>query len=515
MFTRREFLSYSGACVGAGILTGCAASNPPLKSIDLTAPDYKQIPASALATSVTNEHHYEAVVEGKIPRELNGVFYRNGPGLFERNGLRKRCLLDGDGMIQAFRITDGNVAFQNKFVRTAKYIEEAAAGEFLYATWTTQAPGGVLSNLLGGKTKSQAGITAMVRRGKLYAFDDSHPPYELDAATLKTKGFTDLGMPRNSTILYAHSKIDGKSGDWIFFGLEFGLRVLLHITIFGKDGRLKGHREIKLPRPAYMHDFFATDRYLVFNLPAMSIDFFEYLMGQKSFLGSMRWTPEIGNIILVIDRQGDTPPFQLSAEPCWMWHVINAYERGNEIIADFIGYQNPDHIIGDDPALCAVMEGRKGQYNFPGEIRRYIIHTTRQSVYSEILDKGDYEFPFVNPRHVCHRHRFGYFANKLKGEIFFTGIARVDMETLDSDSYRFGKEVFCSEPVFIPKPQYLYSSANNAEPGWLLTEVFDAGNLKTSLALLESDCLSDGPVAWVHLSHLMPLGLHGFWHPYS
>jgi all-trans-8'-apo-beta-carotenal 15,15'-oxygenase len=336
----------------------------------------------------------------------------------------------------------------------------------------------------------------------------------LDAATLKTKGFTDLGMPRNSTILYAHSKIDGKSGDWIFFGLEFGLRVLLHITIFGKDGRLKGHREIKLPRPAYMHDFFATGRYLVFNLPAMSIDFFEYLMGQKSFLGSMRWTPEIGNIILVIDRQGDNPPFQLSAEPCWMWHVINAYERGNEIIADFIGYQNPDHIIGDDPALCAVMEGRKGQYNFPGEIRRYIIHTTRQTVYSEILDKGDYEFPFVNPQHVCHRHRFGYFANKLKGEIFFTGIARVDMETLDSDSYRFGKDVFCSEPVFIPKPQYLYSSAKNAEPGWLLTEVLDAGNLKTSLALFESDCLSVGPVAWVHLYHFMPLGLHGFWHPY-
>jgi carotenoid cleavage dioxygenase-like enzyme len=40
------------------------------------------------------------VVEGNIPRELNGSLYRNGPGLFERGGLRKPHLLDGDGLVQ-------------------------------------------------------------------------------------------------------------------------------------------------------------------------------------------------------------------------------------------------------------------------------------------------------------------------------------------------------------------------------------------------------------------------------
>jgi all-trans-8'-apo-beta-carotenal 15,15'-oxygenase len=514
MITRREFFTLTGACVSAAMFTGCAASNPPLKSADSQDQDYKKFPALALAMSITQEHDYQATVEGGIPLELRGTLYRNGPGLFERKSLRKRCILDGDGMIQAFRIADGKVYFQNKFVRTAKYVEESAVGRFLYATWTTQAPGGVLGNFLGGRLQSQAGVTAIVRNGKLYAFDDSRPAYELDATTLITKGSTSLGLPQNSTTLYSHSKIDGKNGDWVFFGLEFGSQVILHITIFGKNGLPKRHQKVKLPRAAYIHDFFVTSRHLVFNLPSIRINFFDYLSGQKSFLGSMGWKPEIGNIILVFDRQGEKPPFELPIDPCWMWHVLNAYEAGDEIIADYVGYQNPDHIFGEDPALCAIMEGRKGQYNYPGEIRRYVINTAKQNVRLEILDNGDYEFPFVNPQYVCHKHRFGYFAKRFRDELFFTGIARVDMKTLNSASYDFGKGIFCSEPVFIPKPQHIYFPDTPEEPGWLLAEVCDGGKQKMFLALFRSDHISEGPIARAYLNHPMPLGFHGFWHPY-
>jgi all-trans-8'-apo-beta-carotenal 15,15'-oxygenase len=477
MFTRREFFTLAGGCVSAAMFSGCAASNLPLKLPDFQDQDYKQFPALALATSVTNEYNYEAIVEGKIPQELQGILYRNGPGLFERAGFRKRCLLDGDGMIQAFRIADGKVYFQNKFVRTAKYVEESQAGRFIYATWTTQAPGGVLGNFLGGRTQSQAGVIAVARNDKLYAFDDASPAYELDAATLSTKGITRLGMSQNSTIFYSHSKIDGKTGEWIFFGLEFGLSVMVHMTIFEKNGQLKRHQRFKLPRAVYMHDFSVTKRYIIFNLPSIDINFFDYLSGQKSFLGTMRWKPEIGNIILVFDRLGEKAPYQLDAHPCWVWHVLNAYEEGDEIISDFIAYQNPDHILGDDPALCAIMAGRKGQYNYPGEIRRYIINTAKRNIRLEILDKGDYEFPFVNPQYVCHKHRFGYFAQRNKDEMFFTGIARIDMKTLKSESYNWGKGIFCSEPAFIPKPNHIYSADTDTEPGWLLTDIHNLVNL--------------------------------------
>jgi all-trans-8'-apo-beta-carotenal 15,15'-oxygenase len=511
MLTRREFLSLTGGCVSAALLSGCAASNLPLKSPDFQNLDYKKFPALVLANSVTNEYNYEAVVEGSIPSKLHGTLYRNGPGIFERAGYRKRCSLDGDGMIRAYRIVDGKVYFQNKFVRTAKYVEESRADRFLYSTWTTQAPGGVLRNILGGRTGSQASVTVVVRDGRLYAFDDASPAYELDAATLSTNGKTSLGMPQNSPIFYSHSKIDGKTGEWILFGLEFGFSVQVHITIFEKNGRLKRHQKFKLPRAAYMHDFSVTKRHIIFNLPSLDINFFDYLSGQKSFLGAMQWKPERGNIILVFDRMGEKAPFQLDAHPCWVWHVLNAYEEGDEIISDFIAYQNPDHILGDDPALCAIMAGRKGQYNYPGEIRRYVINTAKRNIRLEILDKGDYEFPFVNPQFVCHKHRFGYFAKRHKDQVLFTEIARIDMQTLKSESYNFGKGVFCSEPVFVPKPNHIYPPDASTEPGWLLTEVFNSHKQKTLLAIFRADHVSEGPVAEAYLNHSMPLGLHGFW----
>jgi len=127
------------------------------------------------------EFSYEAGVEGKIPAELRGTLYRNGPGLFDRGGLRKRSLLDGDGMVQAFRFHERGVHYRNRFVRTAKFVAEEASGSFVYPSWSTQAPGGFLANFMGaGRIKNQAGVTVYLWKGRLYAFDEMGLPYELD-----------------------------------------------------------------------------------------------------------------------------------------------------------------------------------------------------------------------------------------------------------------------------------------------------------------------------------------------
>ena len=83
---------------------------------------------AALGKSLRTEHDYDARVEGHLPRDLRGTLYRNGPGLFERAGHRKRHLLDGDGMIQAFDFTDTGVRFRNRFVRTAKFVVQSPPG---------------------------------------------------------------------------------------------------------------------------------------------------------------------------------------------------------------------------------------------------------------------------------------------------------------------------------------------------------------------------------------------------
>ena len=51
------------------------------------------------------------VVEGTIPQQLNGTFYRIGPNpQFPPRGTYNP--LNGDGMVHAFRVSDGCVAYR-------------------------------------------------------------------------------------------------------------------------------------------------------------------------------------------------------------------------------------------------------------------------------------------------------------------------------------------------------------------------------------------------------------------
>lgn len=43
-------------------------------------------------------------------------------------------MLDGDGMIHAYRFGDEGVRFQNRFVRTEKFQKEEAEGRFVHST---------------------------------------------------------------------------------------------------------------------------------------------------------------------------------------------------------------------------------------------------------------------------------------------------------------------------------------------------------------------------------------------
>lgn len=508
---RRQFLHFA-ALAGCGLLLpGCTSKQGPLKNITFTPEDYRRLPVLGLATTLTEELSYSPRIEGKLPPGLQGVLFRNGPGRFDLNGQRKRCLLDGDGMVQSFRFAEGKAYYRNRFVRTPKYIEESANGKYIYSTWSTQAPGGFWNSLGGSGFANQAGISVVVRNGQLYAFDEFHPPYELNPLNLETIGESWLGLAAGQTVFSAHSKIDPKTGDWVFFGLEFGRKIKLHLTVLGANGALKNHQIYELPRFAYVHDFFVTERHIILNLHPLDIAVWGFLLGLKSMTGSMRWAPEKGNLVLVFNREGNNPPVVLETEASWMWHSLNAYDDGSgAIVADFVGYRNPDHFLGDDPALFAIMEGRPGHYKYPGELRRYHIDLSTRRLQEEVLDPGNFDFPTVNPARLCYRHRYGYFARIQNNEGFFNGIARVDYENGKTEICNFGPGVYCSEPVFASMSG---RSLLIEDSGWVLTEVYDSTTQKSFLAVLDACNLPSGPLAKIHLTHHVPLGFHGFWQP--
>ncbi len=505
MLTRRDSLMLAGAAVLAGCapgLGGDVAAAPPLP------PDRQWL--ARLGQGLPAEVDYPAVVEGRLPDRLAGTLYRNGPGLFERDGFRKWTLLDGDGLIRATRLSGGRAQFTARFVRTEKFRAEDRAGRFLYPTWTTPAPG-FFDNIPGIPGQSQAGVTPVVRNGQLYAFDEVGLPYVLDPRTLETVGSVDpAGAPDGAGPLTykAHTKIDAATGNWILVGSSDRMS-MLHAVVQDPSGRRIAHTAVRSPRSCYFHDVFWTGRRVVFHLqPALFPQLpLGLLTGASTYADSLDWRPEAGSVLLVVDPMGAEPPVPVEANAGWMWHTLNACEQDGEIVADYVGYDTPDHFLGPQAVLRTVMQGRAGVATSPGTLRRLVINTGRRRARVETVADGHFEFPIIHPARAGRRHRFGYMASgRIADSWFHDGVARIDTASGSRAEFRFGPQHYVGEPVFARDP-----AGDGEDQGWLLCEVLDGAVGTSFIAVFDAAQVADGPVAQVRLRHHLPFSFHGWW----
>ena len=511
MLTRREFTRVSAGGMAAVALSDSRADEAKTPGAPPLPPERRWL--TLLTKGMDYEYDYEAQVEGRVPAGLAGTLYRNGPGLFERDGFSKRTILDGDGMIRATSFTDGKVRFRNRFIRTTKYMEEQSAGAFLYPTWTTPAPG-FSANIPCMPRRSQAGVTPVIKAGVLYAFDELGGPYRVDPVTLDTNGQVDPydGAPGTGPVNYkAHTKTDAKTGDWVMVGQRGHRNPELHVVVKDSTGRQTRHVASTGPRgSSYFHDFFWADPYVVFHLQPALLSPLPMLIGERTFAESLQWRPEQGSLLFVVDTTGAKPPVTLEVPASWMWHALNTWREGNTIVADFVGYDAPDHFLGPDASFRAIMQGRDGVANAPGTLRRMTIDVGARRARVETIAAGHYEFPVVAQSQVGQPYRYGYMASQRAQQGWFhDGVARIDVTSGAVRTYHFGSGHYVGEPVFVPDPAARGDMADDR--GWLLAEVLEGARGTSFIAVFGADALDHGPVAKVHLRHALPFSFHGWW----
>lgn len=444
---------------------------------------------------------YVPEVEGALPAELRGSLYRNGPGRFERGGYRIKHLLDGDGLVQRLSFGDAGVRYQNAFVRTEKFITEEATGKRSQATWTTRKSDAWWDNLGGGIERSQAGITIYPIHRRLLARDEYGPSYTINPETLATG---EQLPPGDMTVTYkAHSRIDPETGDWIVAGAKYRRTMQLHAEIYDRDFKLKRHIEVESPRSVYFHDFLATKRFIIFVLHPCSLSPFGFLLGLKSFTDSLVWRGEQGNLIALVPRDGGAPRF-FEAQSAYVWHGLNAFEDGENVTIDFVGFNEPDHFIGRDAFFSNIMQGRMGRAQAAGKIRRYRINLAANALAEEIVDAGNHEFPMIHWRDAMVRQRIGYFSFGGLG-VFNSGLKRFDYETGEARVFDFGAETHVGEPVFAPKP------SGAPGDGWLITQCLDGRSERSFFAVFDAAAPDAGPLAKIWLHHAVPISFHGAW----
>jgi len=442
----------------------------------------------------------DLVVEGEIPLELSGAFFRNGanPQFAPRGDYH---WFAGDGMVHGFYLKDGRVSYRNRWVRTVKWQKEKAAGESLFGAFN---PMDSHESVQGMETDGLANTNIIWHAGKLLALEEAHAPFEMDPATLESIGpytFDDkLVGP-----MTAHPKIDPETGEMLFFGYNADGMISEHMSfhVADKDGKLIRSETFKAPYAAMVHDFMITKEHVIFPIMPLTGSMERAMSGAPVYA----WEPEKGVHIGIMPRSGSVEDLRwFRGDPAYVFHPMNAHTDGDIVTCDVCEFEQaplfplPDGTPGD-PAKAIP------------RLTRWTFDLSRNTddYQWERLNDIACEFPRLDERYIGSKYRYGYVACDTDAEFNiggFNGIGRIDHQTGKLDIYDVGEGRATNEPIFVPK------SKDAAEgEGFLLANIYDAERKASQLIILDAENVTDGPLATAYLDHRIPFGFHGNWAP--
>ncbi|MEO8700277.1 MAG: carotenoid oxygenase family protein [Kofleriaceae bacterium] len=440
--------------------------------------------------NLTREHGFEPLeIEGTLPGELRGTVFRNGPGQFEQFGRRYSHPFEADGAVTAVRFEGGKALGASKLTATAGLADERAAGKMLYGfsvPWLTR-----ITNGLRGRSKNTANTSVVMWQGRLFALMEAGKPTELDPRDLATLGETDLdGVITSFFSAHPHRVASRKA---IYnFGIEYGRATKLHLYELPDVGAARELAAIPLAGPPMLHDFIATDTHLVVFLSPVRVVVPRMLLQVGSMRDMFAWRPEQGTevICVPIDRPGEVVRFTTAA--FYQWHFANAFDRGTEIVVDYVRYPTFDtfHQIG------AVGQGELAEPLAEGRAHRAVIDLRARTLRSEPIHDTACEFPIVAAGREGREHTVTYAAmDNLRG------IARYDAAgTLVRHDVPDTQRA--SEPVFVPR-------GTAEDDGWLVSLCHDGPSNRAFFAVYDARRIPDGPIARAWFDHQVPITFHG------
>ena len=450
----------------------------------------------AVYADLAGEQSGSAAIQGRLPADLEGGFYRNGPGRFELGGERYHHWFDGDGFAQRWTIAGGKIHHRGRFVETRRFREESAAGQFLYPSFGTHV---ARRGLRDNDTMNAANTNLLPFNGRLYALWEGGSATELDPASLATVGIKTWREDVRAMPFSAHPKLDPEGGMWNFGALPGADRLALYRI--GADGALLRTGVVEVPQLALVHDFAVSARHLIFVVPPydLSQDRGLSLAERHQWAGSgPRARP---TRIVVVSKETLALRQVFELPPRMVFHFGNAWEDGACTRFDLVLHEG-DALAG----LGSLMRGER-QPNTPGRsqaVQVCLDHARGVARTARLL--GTSEFPRVMPQVVGRRHRrlalLG--SHPSNRELVLDSVHLLDTDSGKADSWRFGAGWQVEEHVLVPR-----RNARDETDGYLVGVAQDTRRGVTALTVFDAAHVSEGPLAVASLPYRTPHCFHG------
>ena len=449
------------------------------------------------------------VVEGEIPRDLDGVYLRNTENPLHP-ALKAYHPFDGDGMLHVVGFRDGKVFYRNRFIRTDGFLAENEAGGPLWPGLAE--PVGMAKRDHGwgarGLMKDASSTDVIVHRGTaLTSFYQCGDLYRLDpysGDTLGKEGFNgafpfDWGVS-------AHPKVDARTGELMFFNYS-KQAPYMHYGVVDENNDLVHYVDVPLPGPRLPHDMAFTENYAVLNDFPLFWD--PDLLERNAHVA--RFHRDMPSRFAVIPRRGQSCDVRwFEAEPTFVLHFTNAYEDGDEIVLDGFFQGDPE------PADNGM--GNKWQRAFrflaldrmQARLHRWRFNLASGRVCEEHLSDSVTEFGMINACYAGGRYRYTYAATGKPSWFLFDGLVKHDLATGAEQRFAFPDGVYGSETAMAPRV-----GSTSEDDGYLVTLTTDMNADASYCLVFDAARVDDGPVCTLALPERISSGTHCTWAPGS
>ena len=438
-----------------------------------------------------------ATLAGRLPPDLAGVLWRNGPAEHERFGHRYGHWFDGDGMMQAFTFTGSGVDHRARILETPKRRRETAAGKRLLPAFATLPP--EVAPIMAPDDMNAANISVLAHGGRLMALWEGGSALDVDPASLEAGDFVAWRADLAGAPFSAHPKVEADGTCWNIGCATVPQPMLLFYRI-DPSGRLAAFGTLPTDPLGMVHDYVVTRRHLVLVIPPFVVERERFAAGPVSFLDAHVWRPELGTRVIVVEKETLAPVRRHDLPPGFHFHHGNGWEEADGTIhLDLCRAPDPSFAIHD---LRAVMAG---DWGFPSPNPRYhraVLRPGGAALIEQVApDVAD--FPRIDGRRTGLRHRAVFALTGAEdGGWPLSRIARLDPERGAVDGWAYPRHAIPEEHVFVPR------GAGEGE-GWLVGPFLDLERGTSGLSVFDARHLADGPLWQGLLPYPLPLALHG------
>ncbi len=443
-------------------------------------------------TSLTEElAKTKLSVTGEVPAWLKGSLVRNGPALFNVGDKYVSHWFDGCAMLHSFQFDNGQINYQNRFLKTTQYKEMTNSESFSFSGFFQ---GGKKSD---SDTIPNANVNVAFYANDHVALTEVPLPVRFNLETLETEGtFSyDDTLPKSKIWDSAHPHVDSATGTITNYMVQFFPETKYVVYTLNKGSNRRDIlAEVPVKEPAYMHSFAITEHYVVLVEFPLFINPQDLQKG-GSFASHYTWMPEKKMRILVLSRKNGDLVKQFVVEPIFAWHHINSFEQQGSLIIDMAGYKNAD-------TFTSTVDVSQDDDNTARFIRYKLGIDSKEVFVKEI--GPSIEMPRINyarSNGKPYDYVYGYDDSHSVEKSGKRGLIKIDTTTKFAHTWS-EEGCIADEPVFVAKPD-----AESEDDGVLLAPILDTKKKKSFLLILDAKRFKE--LARAEVPHHIPYTLHG------